>query len=129
MATTPVIGHYGAPMDLRIKQGSTFSATVNLQNPDTTPVDLTGSQLRAQIRKKALDAAVVATFVITVTDAPGGVFDMLLSDEVTAQIVTGESLQSTDSKFVWDMEMEDTLGRVIPLFYGNVVVFREVTRS
>lgn len=126
---TPSIGHYGAPLNLRIKQGATFSPTIILQNPDGSFVNLTGSQVRAQIRKNALDAAVAASFVIDILNAVGGEFKMTLTDEVTAAITAGEMLTSTASKYVWDCEMEDSLGRVTPLFYGQVDVFREVTRT
>lgn len=126
MATA--IGSFGAPLDLRIKQGSTFDPQVTLNNPDGSPVNLTGSTLRAQIRKNALDTEVVATFTINIVDAPNGVFQLVLTDEQTAAIVTGEQPGSSASKFVWDLEMEDSLGRVIPIFYGSVQVFREVTR-
>lgn len=122
------IGNFGANLDLNIKQGSTFSATVTVTNPDSSPVNLTGSSLRAQIRKLALDTAVVAQFVMQIVDAVNGVFTMTLSDTDTAAIITGEQLASTASKFVWDLEMVDSAGRVIPLMYGDVKVFREVTR-
>lgn len=129
MATTPVLGKIGTQVDLLIKQGSTFGPMVaTLTNPDLTPVNLTACIIRGQIRKKALDATIVASFVVAITNETGGVFEFGLTDEVTAIITADEIMQKPGSKYVWDMELEDSLGRVIPLYYGDVTVFREVTR-
>lgn len=125
---TPRIGNLGSKLNLDIRQGGTFSATVTLTNPDATPVDLTGATVRGQLRKTALDAAVVATFDVTITDAVNGVFEYGLTDEDTAGITAGEQPTEDASLYVWDMELEDTLGRVTPLFYGTATVLREVTR-
>ena len=128
MATAPVLGSIGDKIDLLIKQGSTYGPMVaTIKNPDLTPVNLTSCLIRGQIRKKALDVAVVADFVVAITDEPGGVFEFSLTDEVTALITCDEIKEKPGSKYVWDMELEDALGRVIPLYYGDVTVFREVT--
>jgi hypothetical protein len=127
----PKIGSVGAELDLLIKQGGTFGpVTVTARNPDATAMDLTGCTVRGQIRKKALDSTVVASFVCTVDPdqvANRGKFVFGLTDEVTAAIVADE--QPAKSLFVWDMELEDGAGRVTPLYHGQVTVFREVTRA
>lgn len=127
MITT--IGSVGAALNLRIRQGGSFLFSVALKNPDGSPVNLTGATLSAQIRRKALDAnPPVAACVIAVTDAVNGLADLSLTDEVTAAIACGEVETLPASRYVWDLELLDTLGRVTPLLYGDVVVFREVTR-
>lgn len=124
------IGTIGFELNLLIKQGSTFGPhQVTVRNPDNTPVDLTGATIRAQMRRKALDTALVAQFDITYVNRPSGIVTFGLTDEVTMAIVTAEILRDKNSKFVWDMELEDSIGRVIPLMYGEVSVFREVTRA
>lgn len=129
MATAPVLGKIGTQIDLLIKQGSTFGPMVaTLKNPDGSAVNLTSCLIRGQIRKKALDTVLVTSFVVAITNETGGVFEFSLTDEVTAVIVADEIMQKPGSKYVWDMELEDALGRVIPLYYGDVTVFREVTR-
>lgn len=126
---TQSIGSFGSKLNLNIRQGATFSATVTALNPDETPVNLTGATVRGQIRRKALDVTVVATFTVTITDAVNGEFEFGLTDETTAAITAGEQPTEEDSLYVWDMELEDTLGRVTALFYGGVTVLREVTRA
>lgn len=124
------IGSIGQELNLLIRQGGTFGpCEVTLTNPDGSAVDLTGSTLRAQLRQKALDSGTpVATFTITVTDATGGVFTFGLSDEITAGIACGETRDRPESRYQWDLELEDLQGRVTPLLYGMVTVWREVTR-
>jgi hypothetical protein len=125
----PTIGFLGEEYNLLIRQGATFGpVTVTMTNPDTTPVNLTGCTIRGKIRRKALDAAVVATFTVSITDAVNGGYQFSLTDEVTSAMTAGEYTSSSESKYVWDLEMEDTLGKVLPLYYGKVTVLREVTR-
>lgn len=127
---TQSLGSIGDKINLQIKQGSTFLVSpCTLTNPDETPVDLTGATIRGQIRRKALDTTVAADFVVSILDAVNGVFEFGLTDETTAGITAGEVITEAASKYVWDMELEDALGRVLPLYYGDVAVFREVTRA
>jgi hypothetical protein len=124
-----LIGSIGSPINLLIKQGSDFGpVTEILTNPDGSPVNLTDAILRGQIRKSGNDAALVADLAIEITDAPNGVFTWGLSNAVTELIPAGESVRDKASSYVWDMELVDSIGRVIPLHYGSVSVFREVTR-
>lgn len=129
MTATPSIGYFGEKMTLNIRQGATlgpFSAT--MVNPDESPVNLTNCTIRGKIRKTALSATVTATLDCTITNAAAGQYTFGLTDEVTAAITAGEKLTDKASKYVWDLELEDSTGRVIPLYYGDCFVLREVTR-
>jgi hypothetical protein len=68
------------------------------------------------------------TVTLTITDAAAGKFQFGMTDEATAAIPAGETLKDAASVYVWDMELEDASGRVLPLYYGDCKVFREVTR-
>lgn len=133
-----VLSNIGLRQDLRIKQGSTFLIRGVLRNPITyidevaqpqTFVDLTGCTFVAKIRKKALDVAVIAAFSFSIIDAENGVYELVLTDEVTATIPCGERMTDDASKYVWDAELHDTAGQVIPLWYGDVVVFRNASHA
>jgi hypothetical protein len=124
------LGNIGEKLDLLVKQGSTlgpFNAT--MKNPDGSPVNMTGMELRAQIRRTGLSPAIVATIPATITNPVLGQYTFGLSDEATAAIPAGETLKDPASKYVWDMELEDAAGNVMPLYYGDCKVFREVTRA
>lgn len=126
--TTAAIGTIGEKQDLLIRQGADFSVTVTLENANATPMDLTGATVRAHMRKRA-DGALVKSFNVVVTDADNGEFTFGLSNAETALLTCGESLTEAASRYVWDMELQDSLGRVTPLFYGVVSVFREVSHG
>jgi hypothetical protein len=69
------LGSIGVKLDLLIKQGSTFGPhKFTLTNPDGTPLDLTGCIVRAHIRKKASDTAIVCDLdtPVTVSATPIG---------------------------------------------------------
>ena len=130
--TTPIIGTKGAELDLLIRQGATFGPNVcTLTNPNASPVNLAGATLRAQIRKTATSTLVpgaVGTF--SITSAENGIFQWEFSAAVTALLTAdNESELAAASVYVWDMEIEDAAGRVTPLCYGKVNVFREVTKD
>lgn len=123
------LGYIGERLDLLVRQGATlgtFDAT--MQNPDGSAVNLIGATIRGQVRKKALDPTVVTDIDVTITDAALGKYSFGLSVAKTTVIAAGETLKEPASLYVWDLELVDATGRVIPLYYGNVTVFREVTR-
>lgn len=122
------IGVVGEELNLRIRQGATFGPyEFVMQNPDTTPVDLTGCTIRGQIRRDA-NSTVALTLTVPITDAANGEYELSLTDEQTAGLRAGKTEASSDSRYVWDLELLDAGGAVTPLYYGIVTVLREVTR-
>ena len=123
-----IIGSKGAELDLLIRQGATFLASSQMTTGGT-PVNLTGATLRAQIRKTPSNTiAEGATAVCTITNAVEGRFTWEFTDEATAALVAGVDENDSLSQYVWDMEVEYADGRVYPVMYGVVKVFREVTK-
>ena len=130
MAT--LIGTKGAELDILIRQGATFGPVASvLTNPDTSPVNLTGCVFRGQVRKTASDAlSTGCAITFTITNASAGQFTWEITDEVTTTLTADATSESgPNSQYVWDMEMQDASGRVIPLAYGKAQVFREVTKD
>jgi len=128
----PQIGTKGSELDLLIRQGATFGPIVStITNPNGTAMNLTGATLRAQIRKTPTSPLVEgAVGEFTITNAAAGQFSWGFSAAVTELLVAdSESELAAASTYVWDMELEDLSGRVIPLMYGKVNVFREVTKT
>lgn len=126
----PTIGYIGERLDIIIRQGGTFGPhEVTLSNPDGSPVDLTGCLLRGQIRHESADTGVLCVIDFTITAPAAGKFTMGIADETTATLPCGPTVKDSLSVHVWDAELEDTTGRVIPLYYGDAKVFREVTRA
>lgn len=126
--STTAIGSIGKQQNLVVRQGADFSFTARLKNPDGTPMDLTGATVRAQMRPTAASSTFVA-FTVTILDPLNGRFVIALSAAQTAPLACGESLTDPKSRWAWDLEIQDSLGRVIPLLHGVASVFREVTRG
>lgn len=125
----PTIGFFGERLDLRIRQGATLgSFLAQMLNPNGSPVDLTGCTIRGQIRKTGLANSITAAIECTITDPLDGRYEFGLPDEITTGIPAGESITDDESQYVWDLELEDSIGRVIPLYHGSVNVLREATR-
>lgn len=129
----PIIGTKGAQLDLLIRQGATFGAiTTTVKNSVTKqPIDLSGYVIRGQIRKTAastLQEGASASF--NIINAEQGVFSFWFTAEATEALQADSvSEDAPASQYVWDMEMESSDGAVQALMYGDVKVFREVTKE
>ena len=124
------IGDIGERRDLLIRQGADFGPiTETLTNPDGSPVDLTGCLCRGQIRRTPDDPEIVAEFVFEIAaDPTTGVVIWGLPNTVTAALPAGATVRDAASQYVYDQEIEDAAGRIIPWRYGAALVHREVTR-
>jgi hypothetical protein len=131
MATLPKISTLGERLPLELHQGASLPPVRHtlLQADGITPVDLTGYQVRGQIRRTALDTVVVAEFIAQLAPDPTeGWYQFSLTDEQTAAIPCGPKLADPASLYEWDMEIEDPAGNVRCTFYGTVRVNAGVTR-
>lgn len=126
----PVLGTKGGELDLLLKQGATFGPhQITLKDSANQPINITGATIRAQIRKTSDAATAVANGDFVLTTPVSGVFTFgFSSTSTTALQVDTASETGTDSQYVWDMEIQYSDGRVYPLMYGKVSVFREVTK-
>lgn len=125
------LGSIGERMDLLIRQGATLGPfTATMTNPDGSPVDLTGASIVGQIRKTPQSRDVTAHVEVAIIEPKAGKYRFGISAEVTALIPAGADITKTDSKYAWDLELHDSSGRgVVPLYWGEVQVHREVTRA
>lgn len=124
------LGGIGERMDLLIRQGGTLGPFVaTMKNPDLSLVDLSGCLIRGQIRKTASSATVTATIDVDSPYDDTGRYMFGLSSSITAAISAGADINHPDSQYAWDLEMVDSVGQVIPLYWGVARVHREVTRD
>lgn len=121
----------GKELNLTIRQGATFGPIVcTLKDSTGTPVDITGFTVRSQIRKspfyrKATGCAATCAIV----NGPAGQFSFEFLAADTTLLQVGETEDAPESQYQWDLEIEQPDGRVIPVVYGTVKVFREVTKT
>lgn len=125
------ISTLGERLDLELSQGaSLLPVRHQLIDPDTGgPIDLSGCQVRAQIRHRALDSTVLVAFGTRIAPTPtDGWYEFWLTDEQTAGLPAGATIGDAASLHEWDLELEDAAGNVLRMFYGTVRVMPEVTR-
>lgn len=125
---SPVISNIGTHVDLDLRAGSDFKATIAFTNADGTPVDLTGTLLSAALRKYPLDETPVASFVVTVPTPAAGLATLSLTDEETAALPCGNTLRDDASRYHWDLKFVDAAGNVSSPMFGRVRVAAGVTR-
>jgi len=125
------IGSRGERLDLLVRQGTTLGPfIVTLTNPNGTPVNLTGCVITGQVRKNALDIGnPVANFLIVYVDRLAGQYSFEIPASETALIDAGEYQKDEKSRYEWDMQLKDSIDRVLPLYYGTFENYRGVTHA
>lgn len=116
--------------DITIEQGATFCLPITVYYSDNTAYNLTSWTPRGQVRRTRRSTTIVASFTCTKTDPTNGKFEISMIDDVTGAIPCGESVTDSRSKYVYDVEMENTgTGEVKRLLEGSCYVSPEVTRA
>ncbi|MFG1977047.1 hypothetical protein ACGFJC_47610 [Nonomuraea fuscirosea] len=114
-----------AVFDLDIEQGTDYQAVLTLTDltPDRQPVDLTGCQVRAQVRPNHAPGAGLLHDLaeqLAITDAAAGQIMLHIPGDVSS---------GWDWRVgVYDLEVVDAGGRPLRLLKGAVRVSPEVTR-
>jgi hypothetical protein len=126
--TISSLGTIGTRLDLLVKQGADLGPfTVTMKTPAGMVIDLTGCSFTGKIRRRASDTVVIATLSTSIIDVANGVWTIGLPASATSAIPAGETLSEFKSLYTWDMKMQDASGKIIPLYYGDCKVFREVS--
>ena len=108
-------------LDITIEQGATFRLSVTVEDDQTIPVaiDLTGTTIEAQVRRRFDSASVLATFTIENRDDVNGKFDIVLPYATTETI---------DENGVWDLEILYTNGDKVRYIKGAATISLEATK-
>ena len=123
------IGGKGSQLDILIRQGATFGPhRITLKDENSNSIVLTGFEFTGQIRKSISSAQVTAVIQTEIIDEQNGIIEISIPWNVTKDIPAGENEKDEKSLYLWDFEMRDPQNKVTPLFYGQVKVFREITR-
>ena len=115
-----------------IEQGTTFTRVFKYKDENGAPVDLTGYDVRMQIRS-SYDSAVLASltsgsgdFVVSVPpDAADGVTD---KNQIKLTISATNTAAYTFDQALYDIELESETGVVTRLLQGKIKLSREVTK-
>ena len=106
--------------NLVINAGATFSQQFDLaQSDDSSPLDLTGYTIAAQLRKHAGSSNLTA-FTATAMDAVNGLILISLTPVQTTSLKTG--------RHVYDIVITDAAGDKTRVVEGSVLVREGVTK-
>lgn len=124
-----------AKWPLVIEQGATFQlgltlSTGGLVADGGVAIDLTGYEVRMQVRKRVASATTLLFLSTNVVDDPD--LHIEVTDAVNGEVVITIPATETEA-FTWfsgtyDLEIESAGGFVRRLLYGSVKVTKEVTR-
>lgn len=105
---------------LDIDQGSDFTAAIDLENDDGTPMNLSGASIYSQFRK-SYNSSTAYSFTCEITDAVNGKFSLKLPGTTSSNIKPG--------RYLYDVEVLNTLtnakNRVIE---GIITINPEITK-
>jgi len=112
-------------VNINISAGANFTQEFVIQNPDASPVDLTGSTFFANLAKHptAIDAAVstsgtpvykYVTFTTNVVDPLKGIYSIALSTNQTSKLEEG--------KYVYNVVLQDVNGDKTSVMSGLAFV-------
>lgn len=107
-------------LDLEAYQGDDFERVLNFFEDDgTTPLDLTGYEAAAQVRRWVDSDEPDAEFTID---------DSALDEGKVTLTLTGAETEVLSGAYSWDFQMEDPGGKVRTYIAGKVTVKQGVTR-
>src|SRR5215472_9701445 len=106
IGTTTNITALPVQVNLSLYAGDDFAMVVNVKNPDSTNMDLTGYTATAQIKARTSDTTALATFTCT----PGGTASATLP-----------------ASSVYDCQMKSAGGLITTLIAGVVTITAQVT--
>lgn len=106
--------------DLDIDQGSDFVATMDLQNDDETPMNLTGFSVYSQFRKSYM-SSIGHTFECQVVNASLGKISLTLSGSYSSSIRAG--------RYLYDVEIISQNGVKTRVVEGIITINPEITKT
>lgn len=112
--------------NVEIDQGADWFLDVNYDNPNGTPVNLTGYTAALQLRSTPADS----TAVLSLTSAAGGGITITpLTGLVSIHATANQTTIIDEGTYYYDLEITDAYtGVVTRLIQGQAIVSAEVTR-
>lgn len=107
--------------NLRVDQGTDFAVDIQLTDSQKNKYNLTGHTVASQMRKSYSAASFTAFTTSIVNPATNGVIKLELNNTTTNGLAPG--------RYVYDIEITDSAGKVSRVVEGMVEVRPGVTRS
>ena len=113
-------------LDLTIYQGATFRKVLTFKTPDGIPIDQTGKTFRGKARKLVTDTSEAFSFSFTIRDQITNTGEVEM--ELSATASSAVSVTEFNTKFLYDVEVEDSGGDVTRILQGSIVFVAEITK-
>lgn len=108
-------------VELYMDQGTTFRNVINLTDDLTNSyINVSGYQVRSQMRRSYYSANATANLVCTITDSANGEITMSLDAANTSSIKAG--------RYLFDLETVDLSNVTVRVLEGIITVTPEITR-
>ena len=104
---------------LDIDQGSDFTAIMDLQNDDNTPINLVSHQVYSQFRKSYM-STVGYSFVASIHNAVAGQIKLSLPGTTSSNIKPG--------RYLYDVEIVSPVGTKTRVVEGILTINPEITK-
>lgn len=104
---------------LEIDQGSDFTAIFELENDDSTPMDLVGFQVYSQFRK-SYNSTIAYQFQTAIEDVAGGKISLHLSGSASSAIKPG--------RYLYDVELLGVGNTKARVLEGVITINAEITK-
>ncbi len=116
------IGFLGERLDWHARRMATFGPMrFVMENPDNTPVDLTGCEVFGWIKKTIDDETNLLTLEGVITSPTAGEYEIGVTAEDLAILKGGRDVIDSESRYPWRLFLRDHLTRVTPLYHGFVI--------
>jgi len=110
-----------AYVELYMDQGTTFRNVINLTDDLTNSyINVSGYQVRSQMRRSYYSANATANLVCTITDSANGEISITLAAANTSNIKAG--------RYLFDLETVDRSNITVRVLEGIITVTPEITR-
>jgi hypothetical protein len=107
--------------NLYVDQGTTFSTIVDLENQDSTALNLTGYTVAGQMRKSYQSSTAVSFVCSVYGEATNGQIRLQLAPATTTGLRAG--------RYIYDVEITNTLsGEKFRVLEGIVILNPEITK-
>lgn len=105
--------------DITIHQGTDFSLTLTVEEPEDIAVDITSYGFTSEIKKNKTDSTALDSFTFILSDPTNGIFTMSLTDVETTALpaIIG----------FYDIIMTDDTGLKTRIMEGRVTITQQVT--
>jgi len=121
------IGYDGESFNLLITQGADYGPVEGqVLTAAGKPYDLTGCTLDAVLRKSMNSTTSYGAISVAITDAATGKYQLSMQRAITTLLPCGDSVSDAKSKYVWQLRITESNGRISQLAKGEAAVSKKL---